>query len=97
MNNWERFFSDERLEKAWGRVTIRRHPACINTGSAHVPPKSTWRENQSQDNSSALNNKLKTMEVNGYRQLFNYQHPNVFFCAQQKKETHASLGQLEGE
>ncbi len=37
------------------------------------------------------------MEVNGYRQLFGYQHFQKFFFLQQKKETHTCLDQHEGE
>ncbi len=38
------------------------------------------------------------MEVNGYRQLFGYQHPsNTLFCVKQNKETHTSFKQLEGQ
>ncbi len=36
------------------------------------------------------------MEINGYRQLFGYQHSsNIFFCVQRKKLT--GLEQHEGE
>ncbi len=35
----------------------------------------------------------KTGEVNGYRQLLLIQ--NIFFCVQQKKQTHTGLEQFE--
>ncbi len=42
--------------------------------------------------------KTKTMEVSGYRHLFDYIIlQNIFFCVQQKKETHAGLEQVDGE
>ncbi len=37
-----------------------------------------------------------TMEVNGYRQVTNILQ-NTLYCAQQKKETHTGLEQVEGE
>ncbi len=38
------------------------------------------------------------MEVNGYGQLFSYQHSSQkIFCVQQKKETQTGLEQLQGE
>ncbi len=41
---------------------------------------------------------LHTKEVNGYQQLFVTNIlQDIFFSAQQKKETHTSLEQLKGE
>ncbi len=40
---------------------------------------------------------FNTMEVNGYCQLFSYQHSSNIFCVQQKTETHTGLEQLQGE
>jgi len=40
-----------------------------------------------------------TMDVNGYRQLFGYQHSlkYLFLCVTEKQETHTGLKQLEGK